>query len=101
MIETAYRLHVAPGELFRQQGEHAAVIAGPARAFVIGGLVQCDIQMLAVAVRLAENGKFEGVGFDAGLAIADSHAGDADVTLGDQFAAPLACAETLRLQGAV
>ena len=49
MIETSYRLHIAPGELFRQQGQHAGVVAGFSGALKIGGLVQRDIDMLAIS----------------------------------------------------
>jgi hypothetical protein len=52
-------------------------------------------------VRFAKHGEFKAVGFDAGLAIVDFRTGDGYITVFNQFAAPLAGAEALRLQDAV
>jgi hypothetical protein len=76
-------------------------MAGLARTLVVGWFVQGDVQMLAVEVRFAKDGKFEAVGFDAGMALGDDRSGDADFTIADQLAAPLAGAEALRLQDAI
>lgn len=71
------------------------MVAGLARAFVIGGFVQRDVHMLAIYPRFVIHAEFEAVGLDGDAAIGKDFASDAHFTFFDQFAAPFACAEAL------
>ena len=77
------------------------MVAGLARAFETGRFVQCDIDMLAVCPRLAEDCEFKVAGLDGGAAVPNDIAGDAHFPAGNQFAAPLARAKALRLQDTI
>jgi hypothetical protein len=101
VVEAAHRLHFAPAELFRQQGQHARVVAGFARAFEIGRLVQRNIDVLAIDPFFVEYGQHQAVGLDRGLVVVFNRAVDGDIAVLDQGAAVLAGAEALRLQDAV
>jgi hypothetical protein len=57
--------------------------------------------VLAVNPVIAEYREYQAIGFDRDTAVGHWHARDAHLAIGDQFAAPLACAKTLRLQDAV
>lgn len=101
VVEAPHRLHVATYELLRQQAEYTGVVAGLARALVVGRFVQRDVKVFAIAVYFTKDAEFKRISFDAGEAIGDGHAGNADVPVGDQFTAPLAGAEALGLQNTV
>ena len=101
MIETADRLHVAPDELFRQQRQYARMMAGLARAFIAGRLVQGDVDVGAVGPGLAEDLEFQPFGFKACRRIPDRFALHPHFAGADQVAAVIAGAEALALQDAV
>lgn len=98
VIEAAYWLYIAADELFRQDGQDTRVMAGLARALVIGRFVQGDVDMPAINPQLVINCKLQAIGFNRGTAIVDNFSSDADIAISDQFAAPLARAKALRLQ---
>src|SRR5512135_3794123 len=77
------------------------MMAGFARAFIIGRFVQRDVHMLAELPRFTINAELKAVGLEGGTAVGDGFAIDDDFTVFDQFAAPFARAEALRLQDAV
>src|SRR5690606_10001639 len=103
--EPADRLQFAPGELFRQQRQHTGMMAGLARTLEIGGLVQHDVDVLAVAPALVEDGELQAVGFERSLPVVDDLAAVLAVNryfaIRDQRAAVFASTESLRLQDAV
>src|SRR5450759_261561 len=101
VIETAHRLHITPGELFRQDSQHTRVVTGLSGAFKIGRLVQRDIYMPAVNPQLIEYPEHESAGLDSDTVIGNGLPRDAHFTSGNQFTAPLARAKALRLQDAV
>lgn len=101
VIQMAYGLHAAVCELFRQQRQHAGMVAGLARAFVVGRFVQCEVEMLAVLPWLAVHAEFEGVRLESAARIFDDFAADGDFAIRDQPSAPFAGAEALRLQDAI
>ena len=101
MIEPAHRLHIAPGELFRQQSQHAGMMTGFSGAFEAGGFVQRDIDMFAVSP-LSPNILNTSPAVSIGSpAVGNGLSGDADFSVRDQLTAPLARTEPLRLQDAV
>src|SRR3970040_864945 len=76
-------------------------MAGLARAFVVGGFVQRDVDVLAISPHFVIHREFEAVGLEAGARVADDFARDGDFGVLDQALAPLARAEALRLQDAI
>jgi len=101
VIEPPHRLHIAPRELFGQQGQDAGVVAGFSGTFEVGRLVQRDVHMFTVNPLIAEYPEHETAGFDSDPAISDGLSGDAHFTGGDQFTAPFSRTKALRLQDAV
>ncbi len=101
VVEAADRLHLAPGELFRQQGQHARMVAWFTRAFEVGRLVQRDVDMLAIRPFFVEHGQDQAIGVESGFVAVDGLAVDGDVAVLDQRAAIFAGAESLRLQDTV
>ena len=101
MVEPADRLHVAPGKLLGQQGQHARMVARFARAFIVGRLVERDVDPLADDPFVAEHGQHQGVGVERGFVIGVRGAGDGHFAIFDQCATVFARAEALRLKDAV
>ena len=101
VVKPPYRLHLAPGELFGQQGQHARVVAGLARAFKVGRLVQRNVNVLAVLPFLAKDLQHQAIGLDGSLVAGLHFAIDGNIAVFNQRAAVFSRAEALRLEDAV
>jgi len=86
-------------KLFGQQRVHAGVVAGLARAFVVGGLFSADIDMFAVSPTLRRTAEFQPVASRSGAGVGERHAGYADLAVGDSSLHHLRC-RSLGLQDA-
>ena len=101
VIESSHRLQLAPAKLFRQDRQHARILARFARTFEIGRLVECDVEMLAVSPLFVKQRQHQPIGVECGLVVGHDYAIDRDLAVVDQAAAIFAGAETLRLQDPV
>ena len=77
------------------------MVARLARALVIRGLVDRDVQVLAINPFIVEQREAQAFGVEAGLVVIDHAAVDCHFAIGDQLPAPFARAYALRLQDAI
>jgi len=94
-------LHITPFEVLGQEFENAGVAGGLARAFVIKGLVEHQINLLAIQPFLAVDRELKSDRVEGLAVVGDELARDGHFALGDHRLATLAAAKALILQDAV
>jgi hypothetical protein len=73
------------------------MMASFARAFDVAGFVECDVNMFSIRPQFVVKRELQACCFKGCAGIGNHVTRDANFAIGNQFIAPFACAETLRL----